>query len=52
MRADDDVIRDEVSSRARFTSEQEIVYTIDGDMHRAKEEVLIEAGPRIEIILG
>ncbi len=52
QRADDAIIRDAVASRALFRSDREILYTIDGDMHRAHSEVLLEAGPRLEIILG
>ncbi len=51
-RVDDAVITDTISSTAVIRSNEEIVYTIDGDMHRAFPEVRIETGPRIQIILG
>lgn len=34
-----------------FRSDEPIVYTIDGDMHTAHEGVILEVGPRVEIIL-
>lgn len=34
-----------------FTSDEPIVYTIDGDMHTAQEGVKLECGPRVEVIL-
>ncbi len=45
-------LRDVVTSRAVFRSQSEILYTIDGDMHRADKEVCIETGPRLQIILS
>ncbi len=47
----EDKARSRVASRAVFKSNQPIVYTIDGDMHTANEEVILESGPRIEVIL-
>lgn len=52
QRVDDDVITDRVAERAVFRTDGEILYTIDGDMHRADRQVTVEAGPRLEIILG
>lgn len=40
-----------VTDRVEIISREPFVYTIDGDMHRAEERVLLEAGPRIEIII-
>jgi hypothetical protein len=50
--ASPEVYRDAVASEAIFRTEGEIVYTIDGDMHRAQREVRVGVGPRLEIILG
>lgn len=47
----EDRARSRVSDRVTFRSDESIVYTIDGDMHTAPGEVVLEAGPRIEIIL-
>ncbi|MFU8804492.1 MAG: diacylglycerol/lipid kinase family protein [Bradymonadaceae bacterium] len=48
----EDKIRSAVSSRAVFRSRESISYTIDGDMHTAQDgEVVLEAGPKIEIII-
>lgn len=43
--------RSRVSSKVSFTSDEPIVYTIDGDMHTARDAVSLEAGPRVEVIL-
>lgn len=40
-----------VTDRVEITSREPFVYTIDGDMHRAREQVVLEAGPRLEIII-
>ena len=45
------VMKSKVSSCVTMTSNEPIVYTIDGDMHTAAGEVTLENGPRIEIIL-
>ena len=47
-----EVYKDAAVGKAVFRSPNGIVYTIDGDMHRAQREVTVEAGPRLEIILG
>lgn len=47
-----EVYRDAVASKAIFRTDGEILYTIDGDMHRAQGMVQLEVGPRLEIILG
>jgi diacylglycerol kinase (ATP) len=45
-------IRSAVSSKAVFRSREPISYTIDGDMHSARDgEVVLETGPRLEIII-
>lgn len=46
------VIKDKVASRAVFETDGEILYTIDGDMHRAQNKVTVETGPRLRIIVG
>lgn len=43
--------RSRVSGHTIFESNEPIVYTIDGDMHTAHEGVVLQAGPRIEVIL-
>lgn len=43
--------RSKVTSRVEIISSDEFAYTIDGDMHRADQRVVLEAGPRIEIIV-
>ena len=49
---DEKHMRSSVSSKAVFRSEEPIVYTIDGDMHRSEDGlVTMETGPRLEIIL-
>lgn len=52
QRVSDEIIRDTVASKATFRSTSEIVYTIDGDMYRSDEPVLLETGPRVKIIQG
>lgn len=52
QRVDEAVIADRVAERVAFRTEGEILYTIDGDMHRADGQVTVEAGPRLQIILG
>lgn len=44
-------VRSRVSANTVFKSNEPIVYTIDGDMHTAQEGVLLEAGPRVQVIL-
>lgn len=44
-------VRSRVSANTIFKSNEPIVYTIDGDMHTAREGVLLEAGPRVQVIL-
>ena len=49
---DENVMSSAVSSRAVFHSSEPMGYTIDGDMHVAKDgEVTIETGPRIDLII-
>ena len=43
--------RSKVSDYVEIVSTEPFAYTIDGDMHRAKERVVLEAGPRVEIIV-
>ena len=52
QRVSDDIMMDRIAERVSFVTNGEIVYTIDGDMHRAAKEVVVETGPRLEIILG
>jgi diacylglycerol kinase (ATP) len=52
QRVDEAIIADRVAERAVFRTDGEILYTIDGDMHRADGQVIVEAGPRLQIILG
>lgn len=40
-----------VTDRVEIYSREPFAYTIDGDMHRADEMVVLEAGPRVEIII-
>ena len=40
-----------VTDRVEITSREPFVYTIDGDMHRSSGKVVLEAGPRVEIII-
>lgn len=40
-----------VTDRVEIFSREPFAYTIDGDMHKAEESVLLEAGPRIDIIV-
>lgn len=44
-------VKSRVSSHTVFNSNKPIVYTIDGDMHTAHEGVVLETGPRVEVIL-
>lgn len=49
---DESRMRSSVSGKAIFRSDEPIVYTIDGDMHRAEDGLVsMETGPRLEIIL-
>ncbi len=48
---DENKARSRVTSCVTFTSDEPIVYTIDGDMHTADGPVTLEAGPRVEVIL-
>lgn len=46
------IISNTSTRRLVLRAEEEILYTIDGDMHRSVgHELIIEAGPRIQIIL-
>ncbi len=47
----EETMKSRASKKAILRSPEPIVYTIDGDMHRAQEELTLTAGPRIEIIL-
>ena len=47
----EDRVRSRVSGHTVFSATEPIVYTIDGDMHTAHEGVVLETGPRVEIIL-
>ncbi len=40
-----------VTDFVEINSREPFVYTIDGDMHRSQGKVVLEAGPRVEIIL-
>ena len=46
-----DTARSKVTSRVEFVSDSSIHYTIDGDMHTSDGPVVLETGPRLEIIL-
>ena len=47
-----EIVCNRSARRAVLRSDEEILYTIDGDMHRSvNHELIVEAGPRIEIIL-
>ena len=44
-------MRSKVCRKVVLRSDEEILYTLDGDMHRANGEVIMEIGPRVEIII-
>jgi diacylglycerol kinase family enzyme len=48
---DESKMRSKVCRKVVLRSDEEILYTIDGDMHRANGEVIMEIGPRVEIII-
>ncbi len=47
----EDIMKSRAPKKAILRSPDAIAYTIDGDMHRAQSEIILSAGPRIEIIL-
>ncbi|MEL6178331.1 MAG: diacylglycerol kinase family protein [Myxococcota bacterium] len=50
--ADPRIVSNSSTQRLVIRAEEELLYTVDGDMHRSVgRELIIEAGPRIQIIL-
>ena len=47
-----DYILEDVASKLVIYTEEEADYTIDGDIYKNKGELLIETGPRLEIIVS